>query len=250
MLRGALLFLCLAVVPCPASDSADRCDRVLSEQAPAASVSARHATTTRRPSEDVIRNAGTYDDLWSDVPPFDHEAILRGTRSVVSLGEGGSDFIETILGYRRRSGLPAGGVHAVDIAYSDPALLAHFTRHHPEAEEIRENVQRRLQAFPDRYHGQSFESLDIRDERGRRVRFDELVSSHALLYVLWKSEPAVQDAILQRMAEHAKPGARLRMWGWETPDPLALQRLKASRLVRDCRVENRRGLTVVLVTFP
>ncbi len=166
--------------------------------------------------------------------PYEKESILSGHRSVLSLGEGESDYIGTILLERSRRDLPLQDVHAVDLAYGGhpEKIDRYFLKRRPQGFK-----SAKLKEFPGNYHGQRFEDLDIRGADGLTRKFDEIISSHSLSYVLAKSAPPIQRRILEKIALHAQKGGVLRSvsdLGQFTEElRLTLEALKLRGVIRD-----------------
>src|SRR5262245_24897894 len=92
-------------------------------------------------------------DNASAIPFYDDVAVGDGRKSLLSLGEGGSDFVGVLLD-RRRLILGSGGtdgVHAVDQAY--------MARPRFSDAGVEKNKAYR-ERYPRNYHGQLFQHLD------------------------------------------------------------------------------------------
>jgi hypothetical protein len=59
------------------------------------------------------------------------------------------------------------------------------------------------------------QKMDLRDTRGTRRRFDEIVSGFTLIYVMADTSLADRVALLARALEHLKPGGFLRAWAYK-----------------------------------
>ena len=161
-------------------------------------------------------------------PEVDFEQVLSGQKSVLSLGEGDS----TLIRHLNIASLEASGVtphHAVDVAFNRSAAIL---------------INRRsMLEFPENYHSQTYQDRRL-GTPGLHWTFDEIVSSHALSYVLAKQlKPqdyvgrASAKNMMLRILSHLNPGGVLRSWGLWSPnlDNLSelLQSLKDEGLISD-----------------
>lgn len=131
----------------------------------------------------------------TDADPI--ELIRTGKLALMSLGEGYSPFVESLL----ESTEPDHRIHihATDVAYS-PAFLSRQLNF--------------LKMFPDNYHAQAFQDLNIVDPvSGHRLMFDVIVSSFAFSYVVHQSSQTHEiQGILKRVLSHLKPGGVFIFW--------------------------------------
>lgn len=137
----------------------------------------------------------------TSLPRFDFTGAKNGQVSVVSLGEGDGNLIfrlnqeTTSLGRNPPH-------HAVDVAFA-------------ESVSIRPN-QRAMVRFPNNYHSQTFQIMNLLDEKGDRLLFDEAVSSHSFSYVLKRyfrwGEFEMARTSLRNVLDHLKPGGIFRSW--------------------------------------
>lgn len=171
-----------------------------------------HRGISSRPYKEVakeLEQAG----LWvsRDLPRFDVAPIVDGKKSLLSLGEGRSAFISTILERReaRLSGesrtLPP--VMAVDLTY-DQTLATAFKMEHIDPS------TRWPPGIAGHYNGAIYQDLDLRDERGHRIQFDTIVSSWSLAQVVNNATDAQAELILGRVIDHLAPGGALFLSGW------------------------------------
>ncbi|MDX6768559.1 MAG: hypothetical protein SF051_03440 [Elusimicrobiota bacterium] len=152
-----------------------------------------------------------------------------GCGGALSLGEGRSSFILTLLAERAHhranphplarppAPCPEETVHAVDRAYprhdgkgtiDDPRRPS--TASEPEDGAYDERVVGWVRRHPRSYHAQSFETLDLRSEGGGRMRFPLILSTFALSHVLfWGRDDG--GPTLERVLEHLEPGGALVM---------------------------------------
>jgi hypothetical protein len=163
------------------------------------------------------------------------QSVKSEETSILSLGEGESDFIWSILEQRRdhmiSSGLYIGPpesfpyfmsshIRAVDIAYpendaftgaitDDRVPGAHSTAglmHYSSSPRIAEFIRR----YPGSYDSQLFQNLNLRDPFDQRETFDLIISSFALDHVI---EGILEEAELAQMMDailmHMKPCSRL-----------------------------------------
>jgi hypothetical protein len=69
-----------------------------------------------------------------------------------------------------------------------------------------------LEENPSNYHAAEFLELDLRGADGRRLVFDEIVSSWSLRFVIKSETDEANLAILRRALAHLKPGGVLRIF--------------------------------------
>lgn len=81
------------------------------------------------------------------------------------------------------------GVHAVGVDL-DPEMLATARRNAPHVE----------------WHEADLATLDLRDERGERRRFDLVVAAGNVMIFL---RPGTEPTVVARLADHLQPGGRL-----------------------------------------
>jgi hypothetical protein len=140
------------------------------------------------------------------LPSFDTSSIIKGEKSLLSLGEGESQFVLTLLRARRRwshqTQLPT--IMAVDAAYI-PGIKNKIDI----STEI--NPMKFFGTeFGGNYKGFLYQNLDIRDANGNTVHFDYIISRNSLSFVL-SGTPRLQEAkeILDKVVDHLNPGGLL-----------------------------------------
>ncbi len=152
---------------------------------------------------------------------FPLDDVLAGRKSVLNLGEGNSDFTATILAHRAKLvAQPDMGVHAVDQAY--------IHAFDPKESSLSDFQILNLMRFPNNYHGQVFQNLQIRDDHGRVLFFDEAVSAFSLNFVLAKAKSNEERVkILRSILKTLKPAGYLRFWPYFNEDDKVLRPLLA-----------------------
>lgn len=199
---GAFLLFRVGGAPAYADDSSqgEACSHFLTYANSQArvwdTVTARTAVSVL--SRLTLANGRSLQGIKGKLPPFSHKAVLIGQRSLLSLGEGLSRFVSNYLDFD-----PSLSVHAVDMIYADSeqfaAKLGEATIHF--------QVQQLHQKYPGHYHAQYYQSLNVHE-----LKFDEVVSSHSLAYIL---NPAKFDQdldLLRTVVQSLKPGGVLRFW--------------------------------------
>lgn len=128
--------------------------------------------------------------------PIRLNAVVRGQRSLLVLGEGVSTFGLVILDRTlRHSGPDAlSNIRMVDAIYRDATV---FAADWP---------------YKANYVGQIFQELDLRTGSGRRKFFDYVVSPWSLSFVLAHQAPSEQRGMLERIIGHVKPGGVIAIW--------------------------------------
>ncbi|MGE3975612.1 MAG: hypothetical protein AB7F59_13885 [Bdellovibrionales bacterium] len=169
------------------------------------------------------------------IPEFHLKDVLEGRKSLLSLGEGMSDFIREILFHsevlQKKEVTPEFAVDAVavDISYLQPESQSYFIGKLPN----------RMQS---RYVGQAFQELDLKTADGKRAQFDEVFSSWSLIFVLEKMMEVDREAALQimiRIFDHIKSGGVLRVFPINTSDVLLLvKQLESLGLVDQIFISN------------
>jgi hypothetical protein len=203
-----------------------------------------HGVITKRSEGHVLNALDTFDasvrPLKSRSPfwePYSTEAIKNGDRSLLSLGEGESDFLAKTIRYRHNKGLSYQNLHAVDAAYFThiAEIDPDFAAKHPYGFRAAE-----LRNYPNHYHGQRFDELNLKDSSGRPMLFKEIISGNSLSYVLKASQAGMKEKIIRKIALHAAKRAILRFWNIKTSESPAsqkinetLQELKESRVILD-----------------
>lgn len=137
---------------------------------------------TDRPFESYLKNLKVMNQALeksrSSIPRF----RIRKGLSILSLGEGYSDFISTL-----KKADPQGQFYAVDALVlgedSEPYYLT-----------------------------QKFQRLDLRDGQGQRLQFDEIVSSYAINFVFNRSPVEESVQTMEEIFKHLKVGGVLRLW--------------------------------------
>lgn len=126
------------------------------------------------------------------LPKFSLRRALAGESKILSLGEGDSDFIKTLIDHRRDQGLSINEIttfHAVDLQFQHISAFYRFA-----------------------FHEQAFQHLDIRNQKGERIQFDEIISSWSLSFVLNESDPIERAHLLDKIMDHLAPGGVVRIW--------------------------------------
>jgi len=191
-----------------------------------------HPCVSTRPGTKVTRQLETLNALLRSDPAhrgfplYDEKPIIKGQRSILSLGEGRSTFIARLLQKRAgavgaRPALPS--ILAYDVAY-DAALAreydVRFVRPRPK--------------LSDHYVAGLFQDLDLRDPKGQRLQFDTIVSSWSLAYVVNNADVVQGRQILDRVIDHLKPGGALYL-----PGDWGLSERKMGPVLRELRETGR-----------
>jgi len=119
-----------------------------------------------------------------EVPEFN----LSSNQSVLSLGEGESNFIDSLLVAN-----PQGLYHAVDAQRS-----AGFNLYKSK--------------WPLNYHNAYFQNLNIKSTNGLRLGFDEIISSWSLDFVVRGTLIFKSTKVVKLALEHLNLGGVLRVW--------------------------------------
>jgi hypothetical protein len=169
----------------------------------------------------VVRESGR------DLPAFDEGSFVDGRRSLLSLGEGKSHFIGSLLERREKQIAVDGGARlnilAVDVYYrSFTAFIERIVR--------RGSPQSR---YSTNYRSSRFQDRDLRDENGQHMLFDEIISSWSMNFIVERTNGIELQALYRALA-HLKPGGVIRVWPitnsvWE---PI-IERLYAEGLISD-----------------
>lgn len=128
---------------------------------------------------EAIRNSGL------SVPQYN----VNAETSLVSLGEGNSNYIQSLL-----EAHPEGDYHAVDIL---------------QGISIDDNFQINLLRYPNNYHRSSFQRMNLQREDGTKRSFDFALSSFSLRYVIEEAEETEAAHVLQNILSHIKVGGVL-----------------------------------------
>lgn len=220
-----------------------------------------HARVTDRSHAGIF---GGYDDMLQSsnlvrgkngaFPSFDREAVIRGERSVLSQGEGESDFIERLLlesearerkkrfGRRRRT---FENICAVDAAYGVSEQVYEAQGAPLPVRDPIVRLRPAMKRFPGNFRAATFQEMELRAEDGSLLQFDDVVSSWSFLFVLAKS-PGDAERMLRRVLLHLKPGGTFRAWpAEETPGAAAilapiLEKLEREGLIRNHNVPDAR----------
>lgn len=164
----------------------------------------------------ALNQNGDLEGVNGAIRPFHLDRISSGEQSLLSLGEGGSDFIYRNLLLRSRRKLPTDDLHAVDLLFSDPIAVN-------EAEHLALNVfpiLMRMARFPANYHGALLQDLDLRKSQGEQREFDEIISSHSFTYIL-AGQVHIRDIryarihdlkLFKNIIRHLKRGGVFRAW--------------------------------------
>jgi hypothetical protein len=139
-------------------------------------------------------------------------SINRGRKSILSLGEGGSNFISEIRKKRREASVDENKAHAVD--------------YHPLRQE-------------DFYHQSLFQELNLVDSKGLRAQFDEIVSANALNFAVSYANSLDSGTLaVLKMLDHLKPDGFYRGLGELGADDTfvwkgILETLKEKKIIKD-----------------
>jgi len=135
--------------------------------------------------------------------PFtDISQLVSGEKKIIDLGSGRSDFIPSLIEECVTAGGDCSGLHAVDFSYIETKATSSATAR---------NLGSYLFRYPDNFHGQLFQQLDIQLQ-GQKILFDEAVSSSSLMYVLEKAPIEECELILSQILGHLSPQGYLRIW--------------------------------------
>lgn len=161
------------------------------------------------------------------IPAFDLTTIINGQKSVLSLGEGQSNFILELLKQNEPK------VQNEAIVARPTAVDIDYVRKTSKA------LARVPLKFRPQYVGQYFQKLDIRTADGKRVQFDEMVSAWSLTFLVEHMVGKLNDLdgavqMMKTILDHIKPGGVLRIWPADAKYfvPVILQ-LKAEGLVSE-----------------
>lgn len=127
-------------------------------------------------------------------------SITKGEKSLLSLGEGKSNFIKMLIEQAqfKRQIDTIDNIQAVDIIFDQPAN--HFSRNNPTFKFIMENRAN--------YHGSTFQKLSQLSHIGGVDKFDEIISSWSLNFVL-DEQP---ETIIPIIENFLKKGGYLRIF--------------------------------------
>lgn len=170
----------------------------------------------------VANKAETLQGTSGNLPKFNSAAILKGKKTLLSLGEGASNFIYSILNFQFKNRLPL-QAYAADMVYKD--LQAFYDD--AVIFEIKDfrKIQRFQKKFPNHYIGAYFQDMQIRDKNGEPLLFNEIVSSNSVVYLLARfnkiQTPTAQEIaqarvndkqLLTAIVQNLKPGGVFRLW--------------------------------------
>ena len=135
--------------------------------------------------------------VWNSITSRGHkfyESVLnqfpkseQSHSKVLSLGEGQSDFIAT-----RLKESPNGVFHAVDAQLNDSFSYS--------------------KEWPSNYHKAYFQDFRIIDSNKKTIRFNEVVSSFSLNYVVDNSSYGEARMLMNNILKHMEAGATLKIW--------------------------------------
>lgn len=149
-------------------------------------------------------------------PVFDITSVERGETSLLSLGEGNSDFLHQFILERQKAGLPTDDLKSVDFAYINPVAQTSFMW----GDGLDAPTLQRLADYPANYVGQSYQQMNLRNPDGSRKRFKEIVSMSSLNFVLGRYETEFPDpkkrekeieALMRNILDHLENGGNLRI---------------------------------------
>jgi hypothetical protein len=156
------------------------------------------------------------------------EDVVQGRRTLLSLGEGASDFVRKLTEASSRRT----NIHALDAIYND----VHGNINDEEMRGYDPDFNGpALKSFildhPFNYHAGYFADFSIRDDRGHELLFDEILSSHALAYVLELDA----DLLPEIIEKHLAAGGYLRILGmydsvWSKIKPVVQSLLQAGTI--------------------
>lgn len=139
----------------------------------------------------------------SKLPTYDEAKVISGEKSLLSLGEGNSYYISTLLKAsddssqaltgKKNAGLAA--AHALDAGYASEKSNATI----PKGRE-------------GNFHAGVFETFRLVDQCGRKIFFDEVVSFYALNFFLKEAKPKEIKQVLVHILEHMAPNGVLRVY--------------------------------------
>lgn len=168
------------------------------------------------------------------LPVFDEDSIIRGKKSILSLGEGAAQYISTLIA-KRLTLLPEGAqvdnIHAVDMAYKDPW---ENLKGQPNALTKFAVIAKHIVEFQNNYHFGLFHTMDLRDRASNRLVFDEMISLMSLGSVLSSHSSLFDQSYLtlRNIFDHLKPGGVLRLVGGNSLGSL-LDKLVVEGIVKD-----------------
>ncbi len=208
-----------------------------------------HHAVSRRGHNEVTRffemEAALCNGINGPIPTFSErrQEILKGRKSIVSLGEGNSDFIKELIDKATKPEL----IHAVDIIYEDIDAI-------PGGKDGMDPALRKfIKEHPTNYHGQPIQEFSITHQDGRPLMFDEMVSSYSLGFLILRQGPDILPALI---ANHLNQGGTLRIVGgfdadsWDRLKPF-LMRWRSEGLISNysdldqLEEKNRNQLTIV-----
>lgn len=149
------------------------------------------------------------------LPAYDEQKIIRGQKWLLSLGEGGSNYVATLLSMQQDL-FPlvwkTDNIHAVDIAYKD---LWTFLENDPEQGEKFDLISDYLIGFHGHYHGALFQTMDLRQPNGDKMKFDEIIAVFSLGFMISSQAPMREESllVLRNVLGHLKSGGVLRIVG-------------------------------------
>lgn len=152
---------------------------------------------------------GAPGELGTSCPEFSLESLESGQESLLSLGEGKA---KVVLDLNTASMQAMGEAlhHAVDIAFRRSDRFV--------------GTLEGFRNFPENYHAQSFQTLRL-GTPGMHLRFDKVISSQSLVYVLMQQlQPgdyvgrARAKNMMMRILSHMNSEAVLAAWGLKLPD--------------------------------
>ncbi len=176
-----------------------------------------------------VMGTRSYDQYWSlgfqylnkalngnhghSMPFYDESSIIKGRKTVLSLGESASNYIATLLALRQKVlgvDIKIENIHAVDIIYENPWIWIKDKR-------IRRKILKHLYTYPHNYHAHYFQNIELLDNQHGKMKFDEIISFYALDYVLATMNPNIDIQTrletLSHILSYLKPGGVLRING-------------------------------------
>lgn len=182
-----------------------------------------------------------------------YQDIIKNERSVLSLGEGNSDFLLSAIEARKNKGLRTDNMVAVDYAYPKHNLetgrisdLRRASFKVDDGHYVQETTKL-VEEYPKNYLHGRFDSLDLKDNEGRRRQFETVYSSYSLNFVLRQLTLEQQVDILERILDHVTPGGTLIIYPFydlNESAKLAIQGLKTKGTIASSK--NQLGNTEII----
>ncbi len=184
-----------------------------------------HTFTTHRSYEELLlpfefRAQG----VIGVVPGLKVDDVISGRKSLLSLGEGYAGFVSGLIERARKlrgtEAIP--NIHAADLRYFNPLQnpfpsynlrlsTEELEARREQDKAINDRLAALVSAYPNNYHGATFQELNLVGPDGIRMQFDEIVSSNAVDFVLGRTDQNETKLIITNILKHLKPGGTARI---------------------------------------